>query len=597
MNTKKIIALGLISLIFAACEDYLEPYPNGDNSREDIFKYQERVQGLIGQCYNDLSTNYDNNESAYLDGATDNAVITSTTHVMYRLGKGTLTTGNDPFRTYWDRAYKKINLVNIFLEDNKGFNTRFMVSDHLDSLVKYRLQGEAYALRAWYQWDLLQKFGGRGIDGKLLGYPIVLRPLLYTEEINMARNTYDECVRQILADCDSAYKYLPIAHRDFLVTNTSDRVVAGGINWGKLDGISTRAIKALVCLTWASPRFNPNNDRSRWENAARYAKEVIDFKLKVDGPVSNGFKPVNNVVWTNPNFPGIVWPSRYVTSNDAMERMFYPGGFQGNGVIGATQELVDAFPMKNGYPISDPRSNYNPADPYKDRDPRFYSTIWYNGAVAKKNNTGAVMYTFENWEGGKDAAGENSENSRTNYHIKKFVYMGLNWSDASIQRQPHSRFNIRWAHMVLAFAEAANHAVGPLDNTTFGLSAKEAMQYLRTRKTYDGANGFSSDPYLTEVAAAGEEAFDAFVKDERRIETCFEGNWFFDIRRWSTSLSVLNQPVHGAGIVKNEDGSFTFDLSKVVDNRVFESAYLPIPYDEMLRMDKLVQNERWDAWK
>lgn len=597
MKTKKFILFTIIAFVLASCTDYLEPYPNGDNSREDVFLYQERVQGLIGQCYNDLSTNYDNNESAYLDGATDNAVITSTTHVMFRLGKGTLTTGNDPFRTYWDRAYKKINLVNMFLEDRKGFNTRFMVSDRLDSLMKYRLQGEAFALRAWFQWELLQKFGGKGTDGKLLGFPIVTKPLLFTDNINLARNSYDECVAQIIQDCDSAFKYLPLAHRDFLVPNTADRVVIGGINWGKLDGISTRAIKALVYLTWASPRFNPNNDKSRWENAARFAKEVIDFKLNVDGKASNGFNPVNNVVWTNPNFPGIIWPSRYVTSNDAMERMFYPGGFQGNGVIGASQELVDAFPMKNGYPITHSKSLYNPADPYKDRDPRFYTIIWHNNAQAKKNNTGAVMYTFENWEGGKDAAGENSENSRTNYHIKKFVYMGLNWSDASIQRQPHSRFNLRWAHMVLAFAEAANHVVGPVDAAKFGLSAKDAMKYLRTRKNYDGGNGFSTDPYLDEVAAAGESAFDVFVKNERRIETCFEGIRFFDIRRWSTTLDDINKPVHGAGIVKNSDGTFTYDLNREVEKRVFGSAYMPIPYDEMLRLNNLVQNEGWEGWK
>ncbi len=97
---------------------------------------------------------------------------------------------------------------------------------------------------------------------------------------------------------------------------------------------------------------------------------------------------------------------------EAMERMFYPGGFQGNGVIGATQELVDAFPMANGYPINDPtnRGGYDPANPYAGRDPRFYSTIFYNTAQAKKNNTGVLMYTFENWnrdlEAGKDAAGD-----------------------------------------------------------------------------------------------------------------------------------------------------------------------------------------------
>ena len=601
MNTKNILLLGTLLVFLASCKDeYLEPYPNGDISSEEIWKYQDIVQGLVGQCYDYMDNNdgrgYNNNNGAYLDCATDNAVRTSTTDNLRRLAVGAITTSQDPFRTYWDIDYRAINSVNTFLKDRRGYNTRFIVNDDWNTLVKNRLQGEAFALRAWFQWDLLQRFGGKGIDGQMLGFPIVLEPLSVTEHTNLPRNTYDECVKQILADCDSAYKYLPIAHRDFLVPNTGDRVYAGAKYWGRMDGITTRAIKSNVYLTWASPLFNPGNDKTRWEMAAQNAKEVIDFKLKVDN-VTNGFKPADAVNWFNPNFPGIVFSSRYNNGNDAMERMFYPGGFQGNGTMGASQDLVDAFPMKNGYPITDPKSGYDPANPYKDRDPRFYSIIWYNGAQAKKNNTGVLMYTFENWDGGKDQALAASTNSRTNYHIKKMVWMGLNWKDASPNRQPHSKFYIRWAHMCLNFAEAANHVVGPTDAAKFGLSAKDAIKYLRTRKSYDGATGFATDPYLDEVAAAGENAFDQLVRNERRIETCFEGFRFYDLRRWATPLAELNKPVRGAKIIKNEDGTFTYDLNVEVEDRKFSSHFLPIPYDEMLRMDKLVQNEGWDAWK
>ena len=474
----------------------MEPLPNGDRTGEDIWKFQDNVQGLIGRCYDNMSTNFDDNEGAYLDGATDNAVITNSTYNIRRLATGTLTTGQDPFRTYWDRDYQSIRLVNEFLKDRRGYNNHYLVNDHLDLLVRQRLQGEAFALRAWFEWDLLQKFGGKGTNGQMLGFPIDTEPLDVTGNINFARNTYDECVRQIIADCDSAYKYFPfIANRDFLVTVPGDLLYAGGKYWGRLDGITTRAIKAIVYLTWASPRFNPGNDITRWDSAAVNAKKVLDFKLTKDN-VAGGFNPVTQVNWFNPNFPGIVYTSRFNSSNDAMERMFYPGGFQGNGVIGASQDLVDAFPMANSYPITDVRSGYNPANPYTGRDPRFYSAIFYNTSQAKKNNTGALMYTFENWGSGtsgagKDAAGTKSSNSLTNYHIKKFVFMGLNWSDASISRTFHSKFFIRWAHMCLVFAEAANKVVGPTDAARYGISAKTAIQYLRARKTTDGANGIS----------------------------------------------------------------------------------------------------------
>jgi hypothetical protein len=271
--------------------------------------------------------------------------------------------------------------------------------------------------------------------------------------------------------------------------------------------------------------------------------------------------------------------------------------------------------MANGYPIEHPSSGYNAANPYAGRDPRFYSVIFHNNRPVYRNNTVSVpnlMYTFENWDEGpngpgKDAAGTKASNSRTNYHIKKYIFAGLNWADGTkVNRQPHSKFLIRWAHMLLTFAEAANKVVGPTDAAKYGISAQTAIQFLRARKTYDNANGISAavpgapDAYLAAVAAAGPAAFDAFVRGERRIETCFEGLRFYDLRRWTTDAdwaTVINAPVHGAGITQNADLTFTYDLeNRIVATRSFPSPYNPIPYEEMLRMDKLIQNEGWDTW-
>ncbi len=599
MKTKIIVLLGGILALFTNCTNYLDAYPNGDKTVDDIFKYQDMVQGLVGQCYDNMARNYNDNEGVQLDWATDDAVSTNPTQATRRLAVGSLTTGADPFSTYWTRDYNSIRLVNMFLKDRRGYNTKFIVNPAWDMLVRNRLQGEAFAIRAWNHWDLLQKFAGKGLkSGKMLGIPLVLEPIDISKEINLSRNTYDECVKQILADCDSAIKYLPIAHRDFLVPNAADRVYAGGRYWGKFDGITMKAVKSNVYLSWASPRFNPTNDVSRWDSAASNAKKVMDFKLTVDN-VTNGFKPADAVNWFNPNSPEIVFSARKNDNNDAMERMFYPGGFQGNGVIGPTQELIDAFPMANGYPITDSRSLYDPKNPYANRDQRFYSNIYHNGYIAKKNNTGVVMYTFESFvNGGKDAPGVKTTNSLTGYHIKKNVFMGLNWSDATITRTFHTKMYIRWTHMVLNFAEAANKVVGPNDAAKYGISAKAAMQYIRTRKTYDLANLYTTtnDLYLNEVAGDAAK-FNTFVRDERRIETCFEGRRFNDIQRWSTTLAEMNKPVHKAEITKNADGTFAYDLTKEAEGRAYKSAYLPIPYVEILRMSNLEQNEGWDGWK
>jgi len=622
MKTKNIILFGFFIVFLGSCKNYLDPYPIVNYDEKMLWQYQELVQGLIGSCYdyvNSNTRNYNDNEGVYLDGATDDAVITLPTHVMRRYAVNSMTTSQDPFLTYWDRDYKAIRNCNLFLKDRRGYNTRYLLSDKFNDLVRNRLQGEAFALRAWFEWDLLQKFGGKGTNGELLGFPIITDVYGVNDEVNLARDTYDKCVKQIIDDCDSAYKYLPIAHRDYLVNDPALLPYAGGKYWGRFDGITTRAIKAMVYLTWASPRFNPSKDISRWDSAAVNAKKVIDFKLKWDVVPgnSNSFNPTTGVLWTNPNSPEIVFATRYNSNNDAIERLFYPGGFQGNGGIGATQELVDAFPDTLGYPISHPSSVYNPAKPYAKRDPRFYSVIFYNTAKAWRNNLTTpanLMYTFENWNSGptigKDAAGVSPSNSLTNYHIKKFVFMGLNWSDNPITRASHSKFLIRWAHMLLTFAEAANHVVGPLDASKYGMSAMTAIQYLRSRKTYDGKNGLCAavppaiptalqDPYLISTANAGAEAFENLIRNERRIETCFEGIRFYDLRRWTTDndwQTVINKPVHGVNIVQQPDLSFKYDFTYEVQSRIFTSPYNPIPYSEMLRMNKLIQNEGWPTW-
>ena len=154
--------------------------------------------------------------------------------------------------------------------------------------------------------------------------------------------------------------------------------------------------------------------------------------------------------------------------------------------------------------------------------------------------------------------------------------------------------------MVLAFAEAGNHVTKNPNTALYGMTPKEALKMLRVRKTYDNTNGLpATDPYLD--AQTTEEAFDQLVRNERRIETCFEGIRFYDLRRWTTDANwqaVINKPVHGAKITKTSaTPTFTYDLTTFeVEKRNFPSPYNPIPFNEIMRMSKLVQNEGWPSW-
>lgn len=617
MNYKNIIYV-FGALLFGACSSFLDPYPNGDRTRDDVFKYQESIQGLIGRSYDYLGSdnaakNYNSNEMAYLDCATDNAVRRSTTDAIVKLAKGELTTGDQAIvRDYWARDYNAIFLLNLFLKDNRGINSRVLIVPELNALVVRRLQGEAFGLRAWAERDLLKKFGGKELGGtRLLGFPIVTEPLDASKDINLERNTYDACATQIIQDCDSALKYLPIAHRDYLYSANylSDKKdFIGSVNWNRVDGVTMYAIKAMTYLTWASKRFNPTGIVARWDSAAKYAARVMDFKL-AGPPNGDGYNPTQRVNFNDVYDKSIVWSSRLIENDITMESVFFPAGANGNGFnpsgdIGATRELIDAFGDKDGYPIN-LSAVYDATKPFDNRDPRFYAVINYNNRtyIPAYGSTSSI-YTFETWEpdaqglnGGKDRAG-NGNNVRTNIYVKKFCY-GINWKVSGFSKTPRCRFNIRYAHMLLAFAEAANQVVGP-NGVLYGYTPKNVIGLLRAMKTYEDKAGIpAADPYLNSVATAGKDAFYELIKNERRIELCFEGERFYDMARWTNDTefrTLYNKPVHGIKTTKT-GSAFAYDLTWEVETRAYNSAYMPIPYDEILRMNKLVQNEGWNQWK
>lgn len=599
----KLSLVIIFSILVSGCDSLLDTYPYGQVDDEEMGKFQKYVSGLVGYAYEQIPRHYRNIEGNRLDCATDDAVLTNVNDQIVKFATGISNNAQDPFSSVWSSSYKAIANINTFLKDDMGIKTNYYINPELDKVYKERLLGEAYGMRAFMEWRLLKFWGGKGIkSGKMLGIPIITeRVTTESDKIYYDRSTYDDCVKQILDDCEKAKKLLPIAHRDFLYDKEyllTYQKVLGSCNWGRIDGITISAILADMYLTYASPLFNPNGDNERWRKAAEYAKEVMDFKLNVDN-VAGGFEWSKKFDWFDACSPNSVFVSRREgnsDANDSHEREFYPVGFRGDAVLGATHDLIESFPMSNGYPKEHPEGLklYDPKNPYANRDPRLYSIIFYPGSSNKHNYTFETWYDEESDKWGKDAPGL-TKVSRTGYHIKKMVYPDLDWSAANIHKGPHVKHFYRWEHMVLAFAEAANEFTKDPNSTFFGISAKDALKYLRSRKTYDGANLYNeSDPYLEE-AANDYETFRALVHNERRIELCFEGQRFFDIRRWATNVDEINKPVHKINVVKKSDGTYSYEVDEV-EKREFPSLFIPIPYGEILKDNNMEQNEGWNSW-
>lgn len=592
-----LLVLSVTAGFMSACT-FLDPLPNGSYNDENFELYPELLRGFVDVVYNELlPETYLDNYYIPMSCATDDAIYSSPTAAWRIFSSGSAKMLSNPFDTKWRDNYRAINYLNMFLENDRGYNTRYMVAEDSDLALRNCLQGSAYGLRAWMYFDLLRVFGGKAENGELLGVPILTEPTdpKTADASTIERATFDECAEQILKDCDSAYKYLPRNNRDYPGDPQQSIQITGSARYKSLDQIAIDGLRAMVYIFWASPAYNPENDMSRYDKAARYAAAVIKHKLEVESTLTGGFDPTRGFSWHNANSPEIIWPSEMRRSSN-LETSFYPQQFGGSALVAPTQDLVDAFPMANGYPINDKRSNYDPTHPYEGRDPRFYATIFYNGAqVRRLNNASEVMYTFECANGGKDAPGSN-EVSATGYYIKKFIYRNWNTNDTTKELGYRCIHFMNWTKMCLIFAEAANKYVGPTDEGTYGYSARQAIAWLRNRPTNDDEPGLGTfgDPYLDECAAEA-TTFEGLVKNEWRVETCFEGDRYYNLRRWATDVSEINKPIHMAKI-SNQSGLISYEYP-VVETLKYPSLWAPIPYTEIRKCPKLLQNQGWETWK
>ena len=589
-----ILSIGLLS----ACTGFLEPLPNGSYNEENYEDYPKIIRGYVEKAYDMRPSSYIATDYIGCDGLADNMTWSSHSNANYKLATGSPSMSDYSFEDIYVRDYQAIYYCNLFLKDNVGLNTRYMLDADANAKLQKALHGDAYALRAWYLYDLLKFFGGRSSDGQMLGIPIFTEPVdpKTADMSTVQRATYRECIERIVADCDSAYKYIPLGNRDFLKDNEMIPVT-GAVRYRRMDGASVLALKALALLTWASPAFNPYDDIERWDAAAKAAKAAIDYKMNVEGNVAGGFNPEDAFIWKNPNSPEAYYVSN-IKEGTAYEEAFYPKGFGGTAKFAPTQELVDAFPMANGYPIDHPLGGYDEKKPYLERDPRLYAAIFHHGSkVVRNTNETDIMYTFDMAEGADDAPGR-GETSPTGYYIKKHVYTGWNPNDNTIQKAQSCIFFYRWTHMLLAFAEAANQVVGPIDETTYGMSPKQALSYIRRRPLEDGSLGVgaTSDRYLEDVSLKGGAAeFDKLVKNEWRLETCFEGFRFHNVRRWATSVADVNKDIYRIKVMRSLDGKVSYEKVRL-ESRKYPSLWLPIPYMEVRRSPLMVQNEGWENW-
>lgn len=607
MKIKNIIKLMVLVPLLASCDDVLEPTIENNQDLDSYLSVNGDAHGLLMVGYNRIPYPWGggmNNTEVATDNAVSNYAVLSDNEpydYIQKAANGTWTAANNPFDR-WTSSREVMQYLNLFFERTN--NVVWANDPERNEMFKNRLRSEAYALRALHMFHFLRAHCGL-VGGELLGVPCLTHSETAGDNFNVPRASFDDCIAQIYSDLAEAKKNLtidygnvkndadvPEPYKSRGVTAPSYNLVYGDICKGLISGRIVEAIEAQVALFAASPAYNLNNDIAKWEKAANVAAVLLDRIGGVAGLSPNGNTWYANIeeidALGSGNCPAeIIW-RRDINTNGTggtdLEKLNYPSTLEGSGRINPTQNLVDAFPMANGYPITDSRSGYKAQDPYTNRDPRLGKYIVYDGSTVQ--NT--VISTFNGTGATTDQLNDNGgKGTLTGYYLRKLIREDVVCKSTGSSARRHYTANIRYTEIFLAYAEAANEAWGPTGNGGHGYSAYDVIKAIRTRA------GIVDDDYLEEVKA-DQAKMRELIRNERRIELCFEGHRFWDLRRWKANL---NDPVKAMQIV-NDGGTKTYTIVDVAgqDSRKFADYmyYCPIPETEVLKWSNLKQNDGWE---
>lgn len=608
MKTRNII-LYLIGLFaFCSCDDMFEPADENNRQEDAMYEESKYAYGLLMYAYDRLPYL----TTTQTDIATDDAVTNLTTSAYVNMATGAWASDNNPM-SQWDNCKDGIQYVNLSLSKVEKVKWAPSARSKQRMFID-RLKGEALGLRAVLYYYLLQAHGGYADDGVLYGVPLLTAPEDGSSDFNQPRATFASCVKQCFADCDSAMALLPT---DYVDVDSDDEIpekylalgaqktgynlVFGARSRNLMSGKIAEAVKAQVALLAASPAFREQSGVTSAE-AATLCANVLNRIGGLEGFDISGNTWYKNKTKLDPKateMPEMLWREDRHNNND-QEKENFPPTLYGNGRVNPSQNLVDAFPMRNGRPISDPNSGYDSQNPYYNRDPRLENNVIYNGMTFKKT----VILTGANMPNDKNETNDNLNNTdqstRTGYYLKKLLRDDVSVNPSSNLSQQHIYPRIRYTEIFLAFAEAANDAWGPEgDPTGIGFTAYDVIKAIRNRAGLGtdeyGRPLAEGDAYLEECKS-NKDKMALLIRNERRLELCFENKRFWDLRRWQMPI---NETVMGMKIEKidpsKEDSPLKYTRIEV-ENRDFDSSYQwygPIPKGEVLKWSNLKQNKGW----
>ena len=551
---KQYIKLVLMSMCLtfslSACTDYLDKAPESDISDTDAYKDWQNFQGFTEElyyCVPNFVISYWNNswnwgEDEILNFGRDYFFGPKVDQGDFWgwqrefdgwqacwLDHNDQNMGPRGQHTLWRDAWYGIRKANMGLANLDKFSGTKEQKD--------LIEGQLYFFRGWFHFELMQFFGG---------LPYIDTVLPSGEKLTLPRPTYAECAEKAAADFRKAADLLPIDWDKTAVGRNTP-----GKNQLRVTKIAALGYLGKDLLYAGSPLMNQVSTGSATYNkdfcqrAAQAFGELLS--LVEGGSTQFGLIPFEEyssnflTIGQNERMPGqtkdlsiteaIFRATAFGQGHNGTEwgQAKAYGGYdltQTGVTFLPTANYVNYYGMANGLPLTDNESGFDKTHPWKDRDPRFYHDIIYDGCKVVQGTLDNEKFRYADLQTNgwlRDV----TNGSRTGYLNYKFIDVtcnqfdkGWDWSKGMHMAVPYMRLS----DVYLMYAEAAAQAQGKASaKVNCNLSAVEAVNKVRERAG------------VADVAAKYTSSLDGFMSElrrERAVELSFEGHRFSDLRRW-----------------------------------------------------------------
>lgn len=581
-------ALLMCGSTLAGCSDFLDKQPSNELTEGKTFGTWEMLEYFHKDTYNFLRHGANAVNGSWLDAATDlseTSIATGGTRTSFNIGNYYAGGGAAELSTPWESRYRGIRKCNRVITQIDAVPKNPTLTDEEHAHNKSVMIAEARFFRAYYYWELFLRYGPVPIVTEVLDpEKDMITP--YKERPTVKQYVVDF----IIPELEAAEKDM----EEYATASTAARS-------GSLCQPMAAALLSRIKLYMASPRYAGDSGIT-WANAWGEAKRFIDdygsnYDLMSDGvdAAENYGNAVLLTPYTGNNRETIFFRNDDVINWNGISTDV-PVGEGGSGGNCPSQNLVDMYDMidgtspfssydatgapvydSNGNPTVNAASGYSDLTMWQNRDPRLAATVLYQGQTWGTTRADSRINVIR---GMADNPIGNANATPTGYYMCKYI-------PASILSSNHGGTAyrlwtiIRYAEIILNYAEALNEAEGP-STTVAGL-----LDLVRHRAGITGNVADRADLMGDKTAMRN------FIHKERTVEFAFEEHRPWDVRRWNVAVEALSRPIYGVEVsrVGQSDGSADYDYTpgnytitrKIAQERVFkEHMYLyPVPEAEV----------------